>query len=53
MAPTLDYEALLATKGLKFTQENGEKLMTLDDQPLPPMSQQEFEQVGNLVMGYV
>ena len=38
VAPTLDQEELLAAKGLKFIPNDGEKLVTLDDQLLPALS---------------
>ena len=54
VAPKVDYEKALADKGLKFIDpEKEHRLVTSKGDPLPRMNQQDFEEVGDLVLGYV
>jgi len=54
-ARVINYETKLAERGFHFVKipDSGEKLMTLDGEQLPSMSNEEYGAVGNLVAGYI
>ena len=53
MHPETDYEERLRERKLWFNPSKGEKLETLDGGPVPSLTQEEFEDLGDLVNGYV
>ena len=51
--PEIDYEECLRERNLCFNQSKGEKLETIEGGPVPSMTQEEYDDLGDLVNGYV